>query len=64
MDKKTARIIFMGTPDFSVEILKSLTEHYDVKAVVTQPDRVVGRKGELAKPPVKIFIPKSPGSAT
>ncbi|WP_174733879.1 methionyl-tRNA formyltransferase [Mesobacillus harenae] len=48
------KIIFMGTPDFSVPILKKLVEEgYDVMAVVTQPDRPVGRKRVLTPPPVK-----------
>lgn len=39
------KIVFMGTPAFSVPILESLIEAgYDVAAVVTQPDRPVGRK--------------------
>lgn len=47
-------IVFMGTPDFSVPILKMLYEEgYDIKAVVTQPDRPVGRKHVLTPPPVK-----------
>jgi len=47
-------IVFMGTPQFSVPILESLIEHnYDVLAVVTQPDRKVGRKHVLTAPPVK-----------
>lgn len=48
------RILFMGTPDFAVPCLEKLVEHgYEVVAVVTQPDRPKGRKGELAPPPVK-----------
>ncbi|AQP54059.1 methionyl-tRNA formyltransferase [Vagococcus penaei] len=49
------KIVFMGTPAFSVPILESLIEHdeYDVIAVVTQPDRPVGRKKVLTPPPVK-----------
>ncbi|WP_102692710.1 methionyl-tRNA formyltransferase [Rummeliibacillus pycnus] len=47
-------IVFMGTPDFSVPVLKMLHEEgYDIKAVVTQPDRPVGRKRVLTPPPVK-----------
>ena len=40
------KLIFMGTPDFSATVLKGLLEdsHYHVLAVVTQPDRAVGRK--------------------
>jgi len=44
----------MGTPDFSAPILRMLHhEGYDIKAVVTQPDRPVGRKRVLTPPPVK-----------
>ena len=47
-------IIFMGTPAFSAPILRMLVEEgYKVKAVVTQPDRPVGRKKVLTAPPVK-----------
>lgn len=40
------KLIFMGTPDFSATVLKGLLEsdQYEVLAVVTQPDRAVGRK--------------------
>ena len=47
------RIIFMGTPDFAVPSLQALTKLYDIVAVVTQPDRPVGRGRRLAAPPVK-----------
>jgi len=50
---KKPRIIFMGTPTFSVKVLEELIKNYDVKAVVTQPDKQVGRSGKIAKPPVK-----------
>lgn len=43
----------MGTPDFSTSILEMLIESYEVVAVVTQPDRPVGRKRTLTPPPVK-----------
>ena len=48
-----AKIIFMGTPDFSTKILEMLISEHDVIAVVTQPDRPVGRKRKLTPPPVK-----------
>jgi methionyl-tRNA formyltransferase len=49
----------MGTPDFSVPILSMLrSEGYDVIAVVTQPDRPVGRKRVLTPPPVKVEAEK------
>ncbi|MGX7025590.1 methionyl-tRNA formyltransferase [Vagococcus hydrophili] len=48
------KIVFMGTPGFSVPILEGLVEKgYDVIRVVTQPDRPVGRKKVLTPPPVK-----------
>lgn len=45
----------MGTPDFSVPILEALIKEEDIEvaAVVTQPDRKVGRKKVLTAPPVK-----------
>ena len=45
----------MGTPDFSVPILKQIIEDgYEVVGVVTQPDRPVGRKRLITPPPVKV----------
>ena len=53
------RVVFMGTPDFSVPILERLIEeNYDVVLVVTQPDRPVGRKRILTPPPVKVTAEK------
>lgn len=41
----------MGTPEFAVETLKALVEHnYQVVAVVTQPDKPVGRHGSVLQP--------------
>lgn len=48
-----SKIIFMGTPDFSTKVLEMLIAEHDVIAVVTQPDRPVGRKRTLTPPPVK-----------
>ncbi|WP_040286906.1 methionyl-tRNA formyltransferase [Sporosarcina koreensis] len=49
-----SRLVFMGTPDFSVPILRMLHEEgHEIAAVVTQPDRPVGRKRVLTPPPVK-----------
>jgi methionyl-tRNA formyltransferase len=49
------KIVFMGTPDFSVPVLKRLIDDgYEVIGVVTQPDRPKGRKRELTPPPVKV----------
>ena len=44
MKKENIRIVFMGTPEFAVESLKALVENgYNVVAVVTQPDKPIGR---------------------
>lgn len=51
--EKDPTIIFMGTPDFSVPILKGIMEHYKVRAIVTQPDRKVGRDSKVIFSPVK-----------
>ncbi|WP_047984931.1 methionyl-tRNA formyltransferase [Ornithinibacillus californiensis] len=49
------RIVFMGTPDFSVPILNKLvSSSYEVVLVVTQPDRPKGRKKIITPPPVKV----------
>lgn len=51
MEKKDLRIVFMGTPEFAVESLRSLVENgYNVVAVVTQPDKAVGRHHEQLQP--------------
>lgn len=48
-----SKIIFMGTPEFSTKVLEMLLAEHNVIAVVTQPDRPVGRKRKLTPPPVK-----------
>lgn len=57
MDKTTLRIVYMGTPDFAVESLKSLVEGgYNVVGVVTMPDKPIGRHGStLQASPVKQY---------
>ena len=51
MEKKDLRIVFMGTPEFAVETLKALVENgYNVVAVVTQPDKPVGRHQNEVQP--------------
>lgn len=48
------RIVFMGTPEFSVPTLKALIDSkHEIIGVVTQPDKPKGRKGVLAAPPIK-----------
>ena len=51
MKKEDLRIVFMGTPEFAVETLQALVENdYNVVAVVTQPDKLVGRHGSVLQP--------------
>ncbi len=47
------KVIYLGTPEFAVAPLKAIMEHHQVVAVVTQPDRPVGRKQILTPTPVK-----------
>jgi len=49
------KIVFMGTPEFSVPILEGLYNHHEILAVVTQPDKPVGRKQALIPSPVKAW---------
>ena len=51
------KIVYMGTPHYAKEILKTLIEAEDMKVslVITQPDRPVGRKKVLTPPPVKVL---------
>ncbi len=49
------RILFLGTPDFACTALEALLadSHFEIAAVVTQPDRPAGRKMQLTPSPVK-----------
>ncbi|MSU75555.1 MAG: methionyl-tRNA formyltransferase, partial [Candidatus Magasanikbacteria bacterium] len=53
-------ITFFGTDEFAAQTLEALlnTVGFKILTVVTQPDRPVGRKQELEKPPVKIVAEK------
>ncbi len=51
--KKDPVIIFMGTPEFSVPVLEGLISKYKIRAIVTQPDRPVGRGALVKCSPVK-----------
>jgi len=57
MRKEDLRIVFMGTPEFAVGSLKRLVEGgYNVVAVVSQPDKPVGRHAsQLCEPAVKAY---------
>ena len=59
MDKSKLKIVFMGTPEISAYVLEALiNDGYQVLGVVAQPDRPVGRKGQLEKVPTKIIAEK------
>ena len=50
------KVIFMGTPEFSVPCLEQLlNDGHEVVLAVTQPDKPKGRGNKLAAPPVKEF---------
>lgn len=52
--KEDAHIVYMGTPEISATVLKGLLEEgYNVVAVITNPDKPVGRKAILTPSPVK-----------
>ena len=57
MKKEDLRIVFMGTPEFAVGTLQRLVEGgYHVVAVVTQPDKPVGRHQDTLQPSqVKLY---------
>ena len=50
---KDLKVVFMGTPEFCVPILDTLIKNYNVIAVVTQPDKEVGRKKQIVYSPIK-----------
>jgi len=50
------RVVFMGTPELARTVLVALAEdsHFQVAAVVAQPDKPAGRHLQLMPPPVKV----------
>ena len=55
MNKNKIRLLFMGTPEISAKVLRTvINEGYNVVGVIAQPDRPVGRKGILEKVPTKL----------
>ncbi|MBQ8892096.1 MAG: methionyl-tRNA formyltransferase [Bacilli bacterium] len=50
---KDLKVVFMGTPDFSIPILEVLIENCNVIGVVTQPDKIVGRDKSISFTPIK-----------
>ncbi len=53
------RIVFLGTPSFAVKSLENIaSSKHEILAVVTQPDKPVGRKGEITPSAVKVCAQK------
>lgn len=53
------KIVFAGTPEFSVAPLQHIVDHgFEVVGVITQADKPQGRKGVLTPPPVKVLAEK------
>lgn len=52
------KIVFMGTPDFSVPVLSALTAEHEVTAVYTRAPKESGRGKKVNKTPVHIFAEK------
>lgn len=52
---KNVRVVYMGTPEFSLKPLKVLIDKMNVVGVVTKPDAYVGRKKVLTKSPVRVL---------
>ncbi len=59
MDKRRIRFVFMGTPQISATVFEALINKglYFV-GLIAQPDRPIGRKGELEKVPTKVVAEK------
>lgn len=59
MQKQDLRIVFMGTPDFAVNILDAICKaNYNVVAVVSTPDKAAGRGKKLRSCAVKQYADK------
>lgn len=60
MSIKKIRTIFISTPDFGIPALRALIEdkQFDIVAVITQPDKKVGRKQIITPPPIKVDAKK------
>ncbi len=56
METKPVRVVYFGTSSFAVPSLEALAhdERFSVIGVVTQPDRLAGRKNEPTKPAIKV----------
>jgi methionyl-tRNA formyltransferase len=65
MASRDMRIVFIGTGEIGVPTLRALLEsEHEVVAVVTQPDKPVGREQSIESPPIKKAITRSGGFQT
>ncbi|MCK9156166.1 MAG: methionyl-tRNA formyltransferase [Paludibacteraceae bacterium] len=56
MEKKDLKIVYMGTPEFAVEPLKTLVENgYNIVGVITMPDKPAGRGHKIQYSPIKEY---------
>lgn len=59
MNKENLRVIFMGTPEISATVFEAMIlDGYKFVGLIAQPDRPVGRRGELEKVPTKVVAEK------
>lgn len=56
---KNLKVIFFGTPDFVIPVIKSLQENFNLVGIVTAPDQKIGRHQILTKTPVADFAEKN-----
>lgn len=55
---KNIKIIFFGTPEYIIPISEQLNRHFNLVAVVTNPDKPSGRDQVLTPSPVKLAAQK------
>ena len=59
MNKETLKLVFMGTPEISAKVFEAMIlDGYKFIGLIAQPDRAVGRKGQLEKVPTKVVAEK------
>ncbi len=53
----TLKLVYFGTPDFVIPVIQNLDKRFDLVAIVTAPDKTIGRQQVLAPSPVKLAFP-------
>lgn len=60
MKNQQIKVVFLGTPEFSIKPLEALINAgYQIIGVITAPDKPIGRKQILTPPPVKVLAEKN-----